>query len=83
MNTSSIVDKSSRIAELVSGIHLDPNDYAGQEIDEDLVEWYDKRFSMFVEDGVRSCITQYMRKAQLEDTNQLTKLVILHLGLNK
>lgn len=83
MSNASFVDKSSKIAELVSGIRLNPDDYVGQVIDEDLVEWYNTRFDMFVADGVRSCITAYMRKAQLENTNQLTKLVILHLGLNK
>lgn len=73
----------SRLAELVSNIKLDPKDYEGQVIDDELVKWYDDRFNMFVEDGMRSCITAYMGRAQREDTNQLTKLVILHLGLNK
>lgn len=83
MDTSNVCSSSERIAELISSIKPDPEVYAGQTVDEDLVAWYDARFNMFVEDGMRSCITQYMRKAQLENTNQLTKLIILHLGLNK
>lgn len=83
MSNLTLSQSAEHVAELVANIHLDPNDYAGQVVDEDLVNWYESRFDMFVADGMRSCITQYMRRAQLENTNQLTKLVILHSGLNK
>lgn len=72
----------SGIAKVIDSIRFDPADYEGQVVDEKLVDWYRQRFEMFVADGCRSCINTYMQKAQTEKTNQLTKLVILHLGLN-
>lgn len=73
----------NRIADLVSNLKFDGSGLEGQEVDQKLVDWYDARFNMFVEDGCRSAINAYLRKLQSDACNELTKLTIMHLALNK
>lgn len=70
------------IADKLSAYRLDPEAFKGQVVDEELVEWYKKRFEMFAEDRCRGAIGAYLKKLQFENCNELTKVVIMYHSLN-
>lgn len=52
------------------------------EINTDAIDFYRKRFLMFKEDAVPSCINDYIARAQVDNLNDATKMRINLIALN-
>lgn len=68
---------------IISNLQIDTSQYLGQEIDQDIVEWYRAKFQMFVDDGCRSCIPIYLRKMfNRPEINNITRIAVGRLALH-
>lgn len=65
----------------VSLIRIDTSILESQELDVERVNWYKERFELFVEDKVPMAIIVYLEKLNKEDVNDITRLTILHIGI--
>ncbi len=62
---------------------IDTNSLEGQEVDEDKVAFYMKRFKMFHEDGCPKAIDAYLHHMQNDPTiNEITRIAIGSKALN-
>ena len=73
---SAIANDLKALADAVPNIKLKEIDTT-EPVDNERVEWYNTRFAMLAEDGVKIAITYYIEKAQGEHLNEHTLAVIL------
>lgn len=66
----------------VEDLEFDGSEIRGQIIDEEIVGWYVNRFEMLMADGVPAGIDLYLRKAQKDDMNDITRFEIMHQALS-
>lgn len=63
--------------EVLSRLNIDTEKLQEQKIDEEVVQWYEKRFNMFIEDGCREAIVAYLKKMkERTDINDVTKIAV-------
>lgn len=80
MGLKSSVSDMRDIAHHICDLRVDVSADMGSVVDESKVEWYRKRFEMFIEDGVPSAVNIYLKHLLEEDANNLTKAVIIQLS---
>ena len=71
-----------KLSELVNELQFDASKFSDQVIDQEKVDWYKQRFTMFVEDGVPDAKNAYLKKLLHDSVNELTRAVILHEALS-
>lgn len=72
-----------RIGEYLSNFDFGVEAMVGTTPDQEVVDWYVKRFDMFVEDGCPKAIQPYLERLLKDDCNQVTKLTIMSNALSR
>ena len=68
----------SVIADAIKGLNIDLSGTEGQEVDEEVLEWYKSRFKMFEEDNTLLAINVYLEKLQADKTvNEITRVYVM------
>ncbi len=73
----------NRILKAVENLEFDSDSIKGQEVNQEVVDWYSSRFDMLINDGVPSAINCYLQKLNKDSVNDATRLSVMHEALNK
>lgn len=80
----SMQTETDKILDFVKNMPIDDSELKGQEVNEERLDWYLKRFDLFVKDGVIGAIQPYLIYLQGDSTvNAITRATILHEALNR
>ena len=72
------------LADLVVNMEIDDSAIAGQDIDQEMVNWYTTRFDMFQQDGCLEAMNAYLARVNRDETvNEFTRLVIMQNALSR